>query len=288
MSASLALSATTKLKTASVQIRKHGAGRWLFEAWRRRIVLPALRMPHCPMRDNAAISSRIAGRSGLEVGGPSPFFSRGFQLPLYDKVAALDNCNYADATVWEGSISEGTFTVEGQALGTQYICEAIDVGTRLDGKSYDFVISSNCLEHVANPLLAAEAWLSVLKPGGTLVVVVPNQRSNFDHKRPVTAFAHILADYTDGIGEDDMAHFDEVLRLTDLSLTSHAHVPDAETFRRTVMANMSNRCVHHHVFDAALLMGIATHFGLDGAQVHDVATDFVLVAHKPMVGQRDT
>jgi SAM-dependent methyltransferase len=287
MSASLTLTATSKLKTASDRIRKHGAGRWLFEAWRRRIVLPARRAPHCPMRDNAAIISRIAGRSGLEVGGPSPFFSCGFQLPLYDKVAALDNCNYADATVWEGTITEGVFTAEGRPLGTQYICEAIDVGKRLEGKSYDFVISSNCLEHVANPLLATEAWLSVLRPSGTLVLVVPNQRSNFDHKRPVTAFAHILEDYTNGIGEDDTAHFDEVLRLTDLRLTSRAHLPNAEAFRKTVLQNLFNRCVHHHVFDRALLMGIAAHFGLERAQVYDVATDLVLVAQKPMAGQRN-
>ena len=44
---------------------------------------------------------------------------------------------------------------------------------------------------------------------------------------------------------------------------------------------MVHRCVHHHVFDAALLTQIARHFGLDVVRVADVGTDFVLIARKP-------
>lgn len=281
MPASHAINAVARIRSASERIRTDGAGRWLFEAWRRRVILPAMRWPHCPMRASTEIERFVAGRHGLEIGGPSPFFRAGHQLPLYDHVAGLDNCNFADETIWEGEIREGAFFVDGRKLGRQFVCEAADVANALAGRTYDFVLSSNCLEHVANPLAVLEAWLAVLDPRGMIVVVVPNQRSNFDHRRPVTGFKHLLADYRAGVGEDDTTHFDEVLALTDLHLTTRAHVPDAAAFRRTVLANVTNRCVHHHVFDAALLLEIAKHLGLEDADVSDVTTDFVLVGRKP-------
>lgn len=41
--------------------------------------------------------------------------------------------------------------------------------------SYDFVHSSHCLEHLENPEVALSNWLRVLKPGGHLIVVVPDE-----------------------------------------------------------------------------------------------------------------
>jgi SAM-dependent methyltransferase len=39
----------------------------------------------------------------------------------------------------------------------------------------DFVHSSHCLEHLRDPREALENWLRVLKPGGHLVVLVPDE-----------------------------------------------------------------------------------------------------------------
>ena len=41
--------------------------------------------------------------------------------------------------------------------------------------SYDFVYSSHCLEHLSDPLEAMLNWWRVLKVGGYLIVVVPNE-----------------------------------------------------------------------------------------------------------------
>lgn len=41
--------------------------------------------------------------------------------------------------------------------------------------SFDFVHSSHCLEHLVDPGVALGNWLRVLKPGGHLVVVVPDE-----------------------------------------------------------------------------------------------------------------
>lgn len=59
-------------------------------------------------------------------------------------------------------------------------------------ESFDFVHSSHCLEHLADPAEGLANWLRVLKPGGHLVVTVPDEdlyeqgvfpsRYNGDHK----------------------------------------------------------------------------------------------------------
>jgi SAM-dependent methyltransferase len=41
--------------------------------------------------------------------------------------------------------------------------------------SFDFLHSSHCLEHLVDPAVALEHWLRVLKPGGHLVVMIPDE-----------------------------------------------------------------------------------------------------------------
>jgi hypothetical protein len=63
------------------------------------------------------------------------------------------------------------------------------------------VLSSHCLEHVANPILALREWLRVMTPDGTLVLVLPHKEGTFDHQRPTTTLGHMIDDYE---REDDM------------------------------------------------------------------------------------
>lgn len=64
--------------------------------------------------------------------------------------------------------------------------------------SYDFVYSSHCLEHMRDPSEALANWWRILKPGGYLVVVVPDEdlyeqgiwpsKGNGDHKTTWTVY----------------------------------------------------------------------------------------------------
>lgn len=57
---------------------------------------------------------------------------------------------------------------------------------------YDFVHSSHCLEHMVDPYTAFKNWIRITKPGGFLIVTVPEEKmyergiwpskSNSDHK----------------------------------------------------------------------------------------------------------
>jgi SAM-dependent methyltransferase len=45
----------------------------------------------------------------------------------------------------------------------------------LAADSFDFVHSSHCLEHMKVPMVALTNWLRILKPGGHLIVTVPDE-----------------------------------------------------------------------------------------------------------------
>jgi SAM-dependent methyltransferase len=209
--------------------------------------------------------------SGIEIGGPSRIFEYFGAIPIYPHIKELDGVNFAGRTVWEGNIDQGkTFRYdERKRLGYQYIGEAADLSFIADEK-YDFLISSNCLEHLANPLKAIGEWLRVLKPDGALLIVVPHKDKTFDHKRPVTRLEHLLEDARNNTSEDDSTHLPEILEWHDLALDSPAGTP--EQFRERCRNNIDNRCMHHHVFSASLLSEIFRHLDIQVLSI-DILND---------------
>ncbi|MEM9326317.1 MAG: methyltransferase domain-containing protein [Bacteroidota bacterium] len=204
-------------------------------------------------------------QSGLEIGGPSRIFQNREFLPLYNEIKALDGCNFSGHTIWEGQLKEGETYQFGKRTGFQHLCEATDLD-RIPSSKYDFVISSNCLEHVANPLKAIKEWARVIKEKGIFLVVVPNKDYCFDHKRSVTTFSHLLEDFKSDTQEDDMTHLAEILELHDLSMDKPAGTK--EQFEVRSKNNFENRALHHHVFDSHLLKEIFGYFQIEVLYAH--------------------
>lgn len=50
-----------------------------------------------------------------------------------------------------------------------------EVMTGVPDATYDWVYSSHCLEHVVDPTVALASWWRILKPGGYLIVLVPDE-----------------------------------------------------------------------------------------------------------------
>ncbi|MGK2869350.1 MAG: class I SAM-dependent methyltransferase [Mycobacterium sp.] len=218
----------------------------------------------------------VENKRGIEVGGPSAVFET--SLPLYRFVGELDGANFSNDTIWEGHIEAGdTFAYAESGTGRQFVADATDLHD-IGSASYDFLLSSNCLEHVANPIRALTEWRRVIKPGGALVLVLPNKRSNFDHRRPVTKFEHLLDDFTRDVAEDDLTHLDEILELHDLSRDPLAG--DSAHFRNRSLKNFHNRTLHHHVFDASLIERLLSYMDFDVVHTTTMRTDFFALAKK--------
>ncbi len=221
-------------------------------------------MKYSPVRISAALERRwkrrrvaraFAGKRGLEIGGPSDVFSPSqpnpFFPPIYPLAESVDNCNYAANTMWsEGSAGSTFHSWSDVPAGRQLVQCATELSAIPDG-SYDFLLASHVLEHVANPLKALREWRRVLKPGGYAFILLPERAHTFDHRRPVTTFEHLKQDFEQDTPESDLTHLDEILALHDLDRDKPAGTP--EQFRERSLRNRDNRCLHHHVFDPPLI-----------------------------------
>jgi len=230
-----------------------------------------------PIPGHRTVQAALRGQAGLEIGGPSKLFRR--DLPIYRVVRALDGVNFSHTTVWEGTLTEGrTFRFGRHGLGHQYICDATDLGRIADAR-YEFVLSSNNLEHIANPLKAMAEWVRVLRPGGHLLLVLPRKESNFDCRRSITPFRHLLDDFGQDTTEHDLTHLEEIVAQHDYALTPDT--PNAEALRARGRANFENRCLHHHVYDPALIEQVLRHGGLEPVWATSTATDHLALGRKP-------
>jgi SAM-dependent methyltransferase len=202
----------------------------------------------------------LANKRALEIGGPSEIFGDRGSLPLYGVLQEVDNCLFSGQTIWTGNIDTGqSFRYHPKKpTGIQFICDATDLNAIPDA-SYDCILASHCLEHVANPLRALREWERVLQVDGFLVLILPHKDGIFDWRRPTTSLAHIREDYDNKTREDDLTHLAEILALHDLEMDEDAGSRDQ--FQIRCMNNFSNRSMHHHVFDTLTAVRVVNEIG---------------------------
>jgi|SRR6266850_781086 len=211
-----------------------------------RLVLDRLMLPRKP-RFWPMVEEALRGRHGIEIAGPSPPFEAGGPMPVYPIVGSLENYGFHAAN--------GAFQFSGRA-GRSHITDASALP--LGDETCDFVISSHVLEHFANPLRALREWHRVLRLGGLLFTLLPHGARTFDHRRPVTPWHHLLADFERQMPETDPTHIADTLRLTD---TRHWSFNASPGWRDEFEQNTQGRNVHHHVFDLPLASKAASFAG---------------------------
>lgn len=108
--------------------------------------------------------------NGVDIGGkPDPLFLYRELFPLMENVQ-----------VWD--IEDGD---------AQFMSSVAD-------ETFDFVNSSHCLEHLRDPAEGLRNWIRILKPGGYLIAIVPDEdlyeqgvfpsTNNLDHKHTFTIY----------------------------------------------------------------------------------------------------
>jgi SAM-dependent methyltransferase len=196
--------------------------------------------------------SLLYDKKGVEIGGPSKVFSKSGPFPIYPLVKSVDNINFSDNNFWS-SIEEGyNFKFDdNKDAGKQIIADGIDL-SKIKDSSYDFMLSSHVLEHIANPLKALYEWRRILKENGHLVIILPNMHNTYDRKRPLTTLSHIVDDYRNSTTEDDKTHLQEVIDLHDL--TNDSTVSSYEAHVTRTLNNFQTRIVHHHTFRMSLVL----------------------------------
>jgi hypothetical protein len=224
----------------------------------------------------AGYRSLLQAKRGLEIGGPSPIMAGTGEIPIYDVLQSLDNCLYSENTIWTGEVRKGnTFLYDpGKEPGAQIICDATDLRPITDS-TYECILACHCLEHVANPFRALAEWKRVLTDNGLLLLILPHKDGTFDWRRPTTRLAHMIEDYENRVGEEDLTHLAEILELHDLSKDEAAGTK--EQFHQRCLANQSNRAMHHHVFDTMAALSLMNHAGLKILRVDNLKPFHIII-----------
>ena len=175
-------------------------------------------------------------KRGLEIGGPSQT-----GIPLYEACRSMDNVIFSKNTIWSQHTDE--YQYHRYKTGKVIVHDAVHMPS-IETQSYDFVFSSHCLEHIANPLKAVHEWLRVLKNNGHLILIVPEKN----------------------VGEDDLTSLPEILAKHDLSMDPPAG--NLEQFTQRSLRNYENRCLHHHVYSPELLHEICKYFKCEFVSTH--------------------
>jgi len=195
----------------------------------------------------------LNGAVAIEPGGPSALFGRRGLVPVYERLAHLDTLDYSERTLWSET-SHDEINPRQRLIG-----EARRIAAVPDD-SYDALLASHVLEHLADPLGALAEWQRVVRAGGHVLLVMPHRDGTFDHRRPVTSLDHLRADAERETGEDDLTHLPEILELHDLERDPGAI--DREVFEQRCRDNPSSRAMHHHVFDSRAVVELCRAAGL--------------------------
>ena len=230
---------------------------------------------------NLELQPLFSEKIGLEIGGPSSIFKAVGNIPVYTVAERVDNCNFGKSTLWEGEVVEGKsfYFNKYKDPGEQFITEASDLSD-FNSEIYDFVLSSHCIEHLANPLQGLSEWLRVLKQEGVLVLALPHKNGTFDHNRPVTSLTHLVQDFSEKMSEGDMTHLEEILELHDLDKDPCAGSFDE--FKERSEKNIENRCLHHHVFDTQLAIEMVHYMGVQILAVEVFQPFHILIIGKKL------
>jgi hypothetical protein len=170
--------------------------------------------------------------SGIEIGAldaPTP-------LPRTARARYVDFRTVADLAAQYPDLDASRFVT----------VDIVDDGERLDkiaDASLEFLIANHMLEHCENPLGTLRTHLRKVKPGGWLFYAIPDMRCCFDSVRPLTPFAHLVADDLDGGEGSRYGHFLEWAQLVN-KIDDRAAA--AENARRNIDQRYS---IHFHVWD---------------------------------------
>jgi SAM-dependent methyltransferase len=143
--------------------------------------------------------------------------------------------------------------------------------------SFDGVVASHMIEHLANPVAALVEFWRVLRPGGRLVLLVPDRDHTFDAGRAPTPLAHVLDEHRRGVAAVDDAHIREFCAVLYAGPVIHPpevrdwHDPERLDDERLELHR--RRSIHVHCWSpeefATLLVGIVAS-GLGAWTLSDV------------------
>ncbi|HUI83509.1 MAG TPA: class I SAM-dependent methyltransferase [Candidatus Binatia bacterium] len=150
-----------------------------------------------PLRwlENRILARHLRGR-GIEIGA----LWRKFPVPRRVRVYYLDRLAGEELHQHYAELSQ-------PVLHPDLVADAMQLP--FSAGTLDFVLASHVLEHLPFPLAALRHWYEALRPGGVLLLKVPDKRYTFDRKRQRTSLQHLIAEDANAAAFDRQAHFED-------------------------------------------------------------------------------
>lgn len=180
------------------------------------------------------IGYQLLSGQGLEIGA------------LHEKAVLPSKCSveYCDAISKEQAMKLFPEIKHHQLVEVKYICNLDEEGLSVfNDTSYDFIILSHVIEHVANPINVVKELFRVVKPGGIVLIAAPDKTYTFDKKRGLTSFQHLLNEYKQGVKEVTDEHYIDFIKGVHPEMLQY----DKEKFSNALKSVKSRR-EHAHVW----------------------------------------
>ena len=130
--------------------------------------------------------------------------------------------------------------------------------------TFDYLLSSHYLEHQPDTLKVLYEWKRIVKPGGTLFLILPHGRRCFDNGRILTTLAHHLDDYKKKVDVNDRTHWAEFERFSIPQFKhrwlSRAKKPDGSFDFKWIVTQGH---LHYHVWAQNEMLEILKYIGCD-------------------------
>jgi SAM-dependent methyltransferase len=172
--------------------------------------------------------------TGIEFGaGASPF-----PVPLECVVRFADAFSYESlkAVMYPGQQAH-------DLIRPDYVTD-IKTLAGIPDESLDFIVACHVIEHTNNPLSAIGSCYRALKPGGHLLLVVPDMTKTFDSKRALTTLAHLIEDYETPSLNRDRGHYEEFYsKAVGFEIPSDSNVLEYAAQKQTEGGD-----IHYHTF----------------------------------------
>lgn len=200
-----------------------------------------------PINCFSDITQYIRGKSMncLEIGGPTLLFTDRYPYTVYNLFNTIDNINLYN-------LSDSFITIKNNN-DNKIFTNTYTQLSEID-KKYDIIISSHCIEHMANPIKILKSFKKLLNKRSYILSFLPNKSEFWDSIRPTTSIEHIIQDYINNIDEDDNTHEEENLSVNHPYKIDNNH-PDKPvniSYEEMVKNNINYRLMHHHCFDLNL------------------------------------
>lgn len=193
------------------------------------------------------LNKRFMTGKGLDIGPFNrPFFSAAEEREFGVEVDTIDRWTAAELKVLFPELADfapkeagffGDVSADGLAIFTD--------------ASYDFVICSHVLEHVANPFWLFEEIHRVLRTNGVLYLAIPEGRFGWDAGRRLTTWEDLLRLYEAGvrhISDEQVLEFLKSPRVAQKPRVAKL-LASGKPFPKSVLDSRRRRSFHVHVWD---------------------------------------